>query len=310
VVGPARPGRRGIVTGMALFVEAAVRTAAPLLLAAVGESVAERAGVINIGLEGCIVAGAYAAFVFGAASPVSGYSAAILAGAAVGALLAIFAVVRGHDQVIVGTALTMLSLGVTGTLFRSRPDHGFVFVTMEPAVRVPFLADIPLFGAVFSQPITTYAALALLPTVWWWLHRTHAGIALRTVGDSHEAARAAGVRVVLVQSGALLFGSALGGLAGGALVLAQAGSFAEGMSSGRGFLAIAIVALGRWRVGGVAAASVVFGAAMALQYVVQSLGWGLRYELVLMIPYLTTLAALGLFSRGTAPAMLGRRLTN
>jgi len=296
------------MTDMAPFFEAAVRTAAPLLLAAVGESVAERAGVINIGLEGCILAGAYAAFAFGVASPVAGYSAAIVAGLAVGALLVAFAVVRRHDQVIVGTALTMLCLGVTGALFRSRPDHGSVLVAMEPAVRVPVLTDIPMLGALFSQPITTYFALALLPAVWWWLHRTHAGVALRAVGDSHEAARAAGVRIALVQSGAVLFGAALGGLAGGALVLAQAGSFAEGMSAGRGFLAIAIVALGRWRVGGVAAASIVFGAAMALQYVVQSLGWGLRYELVLMIPYMATLAALGLFGRGTAPAMLGRRL--
>ena len=293
---------------MAPFWEAAVRTAAPLLLAAIGESVAERAGVVNIGLEGCILAGAYAAFAFGAASPMTGYSAAVVAGLLIGVLLALFAVVRRHDQVIVGTALTMLALGVTGTLFRARQAQGSVLVAMEPAVRVPVLADVPVLGALFAQPITTYLALVLLPAVWWWLHRTHAGVALRAVGDSHEAARAAGVRVVLVQSGAVLFGAGLGGLAGGALVLAQAGSFAEGMSAGRGFLAIAIVALGRWRVGGVAAASIVFGAAMALQYAVQSLGWGLRYELVLMIPYVMTLAALGLFGRGTAPAMLGRRL--
>jgi ABC-type uncharacterized transport system permease subunit len=298
------------MTDLAPFLEAAIRTAAPLLLAAIGESVAERAGVLNIGLEGCIIAGAYAAFVAGSGSPVTGYSAAILAGAAVGALHVVFAILRRHDQVIVGTALTMLALGVTGTLFRAGQDHSVLFVSMEPVVRVPLLASIPVIGAAFSQPATTYFALALLPAVWWWLHRTHAGIALRAVGDSHDAARAAGVRVVLVQSGAVLFGAALGGLAGGALVLAQAGSFAEGMSAGRGFLAIAIVALGRWRVGGVAAASVVFGAAMALQYVVQSLGWGLRYELVLMIPYLATLAALGLFGRGTAPAMLGRRLAD
>jgi len=236
------------------------------------------------------------------------HSAAVVAGLLIGVLLALFAVVRRHDQVIVGTALTMLALGVTGTLFRARQAQGSVLVAMEPAVRVPVLADVPVLGALFAQPITTYLALVLLPAVWWWLHRTHAGVALRAVGDSHEAARAAGVRVVLVQSGAVLFGAGLGGLAGGALVLAQAGSFAEGMSAGRGFLAIAIVALGRWRVGGVAAASIVFGAAMALQYAVQSLGWGLRYELVLMIPYVMTLAALGLFGRGTAPAMLGRRL--
>ena len=100
----------------------------------------------------------------------------------------------------------------------------------------------------------------------------------------------------------------MGGLAGGALVLAQAGTFAEGMSAGRGFLAIAIVALGRWKPIGVALASVVFGAAMALQFVVQAMGWGVRYELVLMIPYILTLAALGAFGRGVAPAALGKPL--
>lgn len=290
------------------FLEATVRTATPLLLASAGESVSERAGVINIGLEGCIIAGAFAAFACGGASPVTGYAASIAAGLAVGALLAVFAVARRHDQVIVGTALTMLALGVTGTLFRARSGGSVVFVAAEPVARVPALADLPVIGsAFFAQPVTTYVAFLLVPVVWWWLHRTHGGLALRAVGDSHEAARASGIRVGLVQAGAALFGSAVGGLAGGTLVLAQAGSFAEGMSAGRGFLAIAIVALGRWHAGGVALASLVFGAAMALQYVVQALDWGVRYELVLMIPYVATLVALGAFGRGTAPAMLAKR---
>jgi len=294
------------VTDLVPFFEAAIRTAAPLLIASMGESVSERAGVINIGLEGSIIAGAYAAFVFGALSPVPGYGAALGAGLAVGAIFALFAIARGHDQIIVGTALTMLALGATGALFRAR-DGGMVFVTTEPVLRIPLLADLPLIGtALFAQPATTYFAYLLAPAVWWWLHRRHAGLSLRAVGDSHEAARAAGIRVGFTQAGAVLFGSAMGGLAGGALVLAQAGSFAEGMSAGRGFLAIAIVALGRWRVGGVAAASVVFGSAMALQYVVQALDWSVRYEFVLMIPYVATLAALGAFGRGQAPAMLGR----
>lgn len=295
---------------IAPFLEAAVRTATPLLIASVGETVSERAGVINIGLEGCIIAGAYAAFVAGDVTSMGGYSAAMAAGVAVGVLLVIFAVVLRRDQVIVGTALTMLALGVTGTLFRARADATALVVTMEPVTVIPGLSSIPLVGsAFFAQPAIAYFAFLLVPLMWWWLHRTHAGLSLRAVGDAPESARAAGVRVGAVQAGAVLFGSALGGLAGGTLVLAQAGSFAEGMSAGRGFLAIAIVALGRWRPVGVATASFVFGAAMALQYVVQAIGWNVRYELVLMIPYALTLVALGAFARGSAPAMLGRAPT-
>lgn len=297
------------MSDLAPFLEAAVRTATPLLIASIGETVSERAGVINIGMEGCIIAGAYAAFAVGGggATPTAGYAAAILAGLSVGALLAVFTVVLRRDQIIVGTALTMLALGVTGTLFRTRGDATALVVATEPVVRLPLLSDIPVIGqALFAQPAITYFALALVPAVWWWLHRTHVGLSLRAVGDAPAAARAAGVRVALVQTCAVLFGAGLGGLAGGALVLAQAGSFAEGMSAGRGFLAIAIVALGRWRPTGVAVASLVFGAAMALQFVVQALGWGVRYELVLMIPYVLTLAALGAFGRGSAPATLGR----
>jgi ABC-type uncharacterized transport system permease subunit len=292
---------------LAVLFEAAIRTATPLLIAAMGETVSERAGVINIGLEGCIIAGAYAAFVVGSGTPGAGYAAAAVAGLSVGVLLTVFSVVLRRDQVIVGTALTMLGLGVTGTLFRARGDADALIVNTQAVVRIPILEDIPVIGsALFAQPPITYFAIVLVPAIWWFLQRTHAGLSLRAVGESPDAARVAGVRVTAVQAGAVLFGSALGGLAGGAIVLAQAGTFAEGMSAGRGFLAIAIVALGRWRPASVAAASLLFGTAMALQFVVQALGWRVRYELVLMIPYVATLAALGALGRGAAPAMLGR----
>jgi ABC-type uncharacterized transport system permease subunit len=295
------------MTEFAPLLEAAVRTATPLLIASVGETVAERAGVINIGLEGCIIAGAYAAFIVGSAAPVGGYAAAMGAGVVVGSLMAAFSIVLRRDQIITGTALTMLALGVTGTLFRARGGSAPLIVAGESTFRVPLLSELPLFGpALFAQPPITYVAVALVVGVWWFLQRTHVGLSLRAIGEAPDAARAAGVRVPLVQAAAVVFGSALGGLAGGALVLSQAGTFAEGMSAGRGFLAIAIVALGRWRPAGVALASLVFGAAMALQFVVQALDWRVRYELVLMIPYVLTLVALGAFSRGVAPAMLGR----
>ena len=267
--------------------------------------VSERAGVVNIGLEGCIIAGAYAAFVPAGTAPALGYAASAIAGAAVGGLLVVFALGLRRDQIIVGTALTMLALGVTGALFRMRAAP--LMVATEAVTPIPLVSRIPVIGgAFFAQPVITYVAIMLPLVAWWWLYRTQAGLSLRAVGESPPAARTFGIRVPLVQSSAVLFGSALGGLAGGCLVLAQAGSFAEGMSAGRGFLAIAIVALGRWRPAGVALASFVFGAAMALQYVVQALGWNVRYELVLMIPYGLTLLALGAFARASAPAMLGR----
>jgi general nucleoside transport system permease protein len=303
---PSRAEPHSRVTDIAPFVDAAVRTATPLLIASAGETVCERAGVINIGMEGCLIAGAYAAFAAGSAFPGVGYPAAILAGLALGAALVLFSVVWQRDQIIVGTALTMLALGVTGTLFRARGTG--TALTFEPTViALPMLAEIPVIGrALFAQPIVGYFAVAMIPALWFLLNRTHVGLSLRAAGDAPEAARAAGVRVEWMRAGAVLFGCAMGGLAGGALVLAQAGTFAEGMSSGRGFLAIAIVALGRWRPVGVAIASVVFGAAMALQFVVQAMGWTLRYEL--MIPYILTLAALGAFGRGIAPAALGKPL--
>lgn len=289
------------------FLEAAVRTATPLLFASLGEAVSERGGVINLGLEGCMIAGAYAAFIASGAVPAAGYGAAILAGMSIGVVLVVLSVILRRDQIIVGTALTILALGITGTLFRARGEASALAIGTEPAVRISGLSRIPVLGeALFAQPASTYIAFVMIPIVWWWLHRTHAGIALRAVGESPQAARAAGVRVTVAQSAAVIFGSAMGGLAGGTLVLAQAGSFAEGMTAGRGFVAIAIVALGRWTPGGVAVAGFVFGGAMALQYVVQAVGWRIRYELVLMIPYVLTLVALGIFGRGSAPASLGR----
>ena len=277
------------MSDIAPLLEATVRTATPILVASIGETITEKSGVINIGLEGCIIAGAYSAFAIGSAPPAVGYLAAASAGLFVGAMLVVFSVILQRDQIIVGAALTMLALGLTGTLFRARTGVAPLVVTSESA-----------------QPLITYVAVALVPFVWWLLYRTHAGLAIRAVGDAPDAAQAAGVRVKAVRSFAVLIGCALGGVAGGALVLAQAGTFAEGMSAGRGFLAIAVVALGRWQPIGVALASLVFGFAMALQFVVQALGWPLRYELVLMIPYVLTLAALGAFGRGVAPAALGR----
>ena len=294
------------------FLEAGVRTATPLAYAALGELVVERAGVINIGLEGAIIGGAFGALVFAGAGGVSlGFAGAALAGILVAALFALFVVTLRTDQIITGTAMSMLGLGLTGTLYRTMYGSAGASLhtpTIAPAP-VPGLSTIPVIGpALFDQPVVTYALYALVPALAWWFYRSVAGLALRAVGEHPEAARGAGISPDRVQWAALLFGGAMGGIGGGTLVLAQVGTFAEGMSAGRGFIAIAIVVLGRWTPFGVAGAALLFGAASALQTLAQTTGWAMPYQLPLAFPYVLTLVLLASArARTAAPAALGQR---
>jgi ABC-type uncharacterized transport system permease subunit len=293
------------------FAEATVRTATPLALAALGELLVERAGIINIGLEGIILAGAFGALVGADSGSIAGgYVAAAASGAAIAALFALFTVTFRADQIITGTAITLLSFGLTGTLYRALygASGAALSIPTSAPMAIPLLHRIPLLGpALFDQPPVTYATYLLIPALWWWMYRTHAGLATRAVGENPQAAIAAGVRVQRLRFLLLLTSGALGGIAGGTLVLAQAGTFAEGMSAGRGFIAIAIVVLGRWHVLGVSVAALLFGAASALQYLSQAIGLALPYQLFLAIPYALTLAALaGVGGRARAPAALAR----
>jgi len=299
------------MSALETFLEGTVRTATPLAFAALGETVAERAGVINIGLEGAIIAGAFGGFVAaGSGSVWLGFAGAALAGTVVSALFAFFAIRLRGDQIITGTAISLLSLGLTATLYRQM--YGATGAALStPTMHVapiPLLSSVPLIGRpLFTQPPITYLLYVLIPAVWWWMYHTHAGLGLRATGEDPRAARAAGVGARSIQFASTLFGGALGGVAGGVLVIAQAGSFAEGMSAGRGFIAIAIVVLGRWHPLGVAAAALVFGAASALQYLFQAMGWSLPYQAFLALPYVLTLLGLaGIAGRAAPPASLGK----
>jgi ABC-type uncharacterized transport system permease subunit len=295
------------------FLAATVRTAVPLGLAAFGELVVERAGLINIGLEGAILAGAFGALVGASTWGVGmGFAGAALAGMLIAVLFALCVIWIRADQIITGTALTLLSVGATGTLYRALFGSGGAALgipTSEP-LALPGLSSLPLVGtALFVQPPITYAAYLVAPALAWWFRRTHGGLALRAIGERPEAAEAAGIAVDRARMFAILVGGIFGGLAGGTLVLAQAGTFAEGMSAGRGFIAIAIVVLGRWTPHGIAAGALLFGAASALQYAFQAMGWNAPYQLFLVVPYVLTLAALaGAVGRARAPAALGRAL--
>ena len=293
------------------FLEAALRTATPLAFAALGELVAERAGVINLGLEGSIIAGCLGGAMFAMlGGSALGYAGAALAGLLLAAIFALFVVRFGSDQIITGTAITVLGLGATGTIFHAFPERvgvGSMLPTTGP-LPIPLLSELPVLGRVlFAQPAPTYILFALVPLLAWWSARTHAGLALRAVGESPAAAAAAGIAPQRVRAIAILFSGLMGGLCGGTLVLAQVGSFNENMSAGRGFIAIAIVVLGRWTPWGTAGAAAVFGAAFALQYLAQTLGTTLPYQMFLALPYVLTLTLLAaLRGRAVAPAHLGR----
>jgi simple sugar transport system permease protein len=290
------------------FLAASLRVATPLLLAGIGETVTERSGIINLGLEGAMLAGALASAIGASAyGPWAGVASAMAAGALVAAGFAACVVFVRVNQIVAGTAVTLVCIGLTGTIYRrayGAAGVGLSLPTLTP-ISVPGLGNLPVVGPVLTQPALTYVAVGLVPLVWRGLYRTRWGLGLRASGEAGPLARAAGVRVRSLRFWATVFGGAMGGLAGATLVLAQVGTFAEKMTAGRGYIAIAIVVLGRWHPGGVALAALLFGAATALQFLFQSLRLTVPYQFFLMLPYLLTLLALaGVVGRVRAPAAL------
>jgi general nucleoside transport system permease protein len=293
------------------FLAAAVRVATPLLLAAAGETVVQRSGVLNLGLEGMMLTGALAATLGATASgPWTGVALAVLAGMLLAGVFALVIIGARADQVIAGTAITLAAVGLTGTIYRQAygsAGAGLDLPTLAP-IPIPGLSTLPLIGpAFFSQPAPTYLGALAVPLLWWLLFRTRVGLALRATGEAAAVARASGVRTRLVRTIATLVGGGFAGLAGATLVLAQVGTFAEKMTAGRGYVAIALVVLGRWHPVGVAVAALAFGAAMAVQFLFQALGLDVPYQLFLMLPYVLALLALaGVVGRVRAPADLGK----
>lgn len=292
------------------FLEAGVRLGAPIALAALGETLSERGGVLNIGLEGSIICGALGAALGALAtgSPYAGVMTGALAGAAAAGVFALFVLWLNADQIITGTAVTMGGLGLTAALYQAR--FGATGTQLSLPVleswTVPGLSAIPVVGpAFFAQKPTAYLAYLLVPILVWLLFRTAAGLQIRAVGEDPDAAAAAGIRVRWVRLCVTLAGGALAGIAGAHLTIAFTGTFQPGMSAGRGFIAIAVVVLGRWHPGWVLVAALFFGSAYALQTFLQTLGLDIGYQLFLAIPYILTLLALGgWLGRSRAPAAL------
>jgi simple sugar transport system permease protein len=279
------------------FVEIALLLAAPLVLAATGELLLERAGSIQIGLEGTMLVGAFVAFAAGRAGlpPGAALAASSVAGLVSGLLFALFAVARRADPILVGTVWNLLALGATA--FAYRLAAGETGSVLEVATLQRGLLGIPdAVAASFLAPVALHA----------WLARTRPGLRLTAAGENPEALRSLGLSVVAVRSGAAAASGVFGALGGAMLVVTISPTFVEGMTAGRGFLALALVVFARWKPLALVPAALLLGSATALQYRLQAGGFGLPYAFFLALPGLVALAALALASsRGGAPKALG-----
>ena len=298
----------GLLEAIILSVLAA---STPLLLAAAGELVTERAGVLNLGLEGMMIMGAACGFA-GAhftGSVIIGALAGMFAGMFMSALFAGLTIGLAVNQVAAGLALTIFGVGLSGLI-----GGGFVGARIEtaPHLWLPALTDLPLFGRiVFGQDGFVYTSIALVVGIWWLLYRTRAGLILRAVGDNHLSAHALGYPVLRIRTFAVLFGGACAGLGGAYLPLAYTPFFIPGMTAGRGWIALALVVFASWRPGRVVIGAYLFGAVTILQLHAQALSLPIPSQFMSSLPYLATVVVLIAISRGrgvagsAAPASLG-----
>ena len=286
--------------------------ATPLLIAAIGELVVERSGVLNLGVEGMMVMGAVGGF--GAAylsgSPWGGLIAGIALGALFSLLFAVMTLSLATNQVATGLSLTILGLGLSGMMGTS-----FVGLPGErlPNLYIPVLTDIPVIGRLlFGQDPIFYMSIALVAGVAWFLFRTRTGLTLRSIGDSHTSAHALGIRVILSRSRGGVFGGACAGLAGAHRSLVYTPQWVENMTAGRGWIALALVVFASWRPWRVLAGAYIFGAVWIGQLHAQAFGIPVPSQFLSSLPYLATIVVLVLISRNkrltmmNTPASLGQ----
>ncbi len=284
----------------------------PLLLAALGELVVERAGVLNLGVEGMMIMGAVVAFgvAFSTGNPALGVGAGILAGVAMAGLFAFVALGLAANQVAAGLALTLLGIGLAGPIGEGWANRSGVRL---PELHVPVLYDLPFVGPLlFGRDPLFYLAIVLTVAVGWFLFRTRAGLVLRAVGDNPHSAFALGLPVIRIRLAAVLFGGACAGLAGAQLAVVDVAVYNDRIVSGRGWIAVALVVFATWLPGRLAVGAVLFAAATILQYHAQALGLGVPSQLLAAMPYLVTILILVLISgnrvllRSHTPASLGQ----
>ncbi len=286
--------------------------ATPLLIAALGELVVERSGVLNLGVEGMMVMGAVTGF--GAAqisgSAYVGVLAAIICGALFSLLFAVLTLSLATNQVATGLSLTLLGLGASGMIGES--FIGLPGIKLQ-AIAIPLLSDIPIFGKLlFAQDAIFYISIILTIAIWYFVFRTRAGLTLRSVGDNHGSAHALGINVLKVRYLAVMFGGACAGLAGAHLSLVYTPQWTENMTAGRGWIALALVVFASWRPIRIVAGAYLFGAVTIAQFHVQAQGIAIPSQLLSSLPYIATIVVLVLISTNkrmtmkNTPASLGK----
>jgi len=293
-----------------LIIVTIIGAATPLLLSALGELIAEKSGVLNLGLEGMMIIGAVIAFmtVTSTGSATLAIIAAILAGMSMALIFGILTLSLQSNQVATGLALTIFGLGLSSLLGRD-----LVGVAYEglPKLDIAFLSDIPFLGNVlFSHDILIYFSLVMVYVTYWFLNKSKYGLVLRAVGESHDAAHSIGYPVIKIRYMAVLYGGAMSGLAGAYLSLSYSPMWADNMTAGRGWIALALVVFAMWMPSRILMGAYMFGGITILQLHGQGLGISIPSEFLSMLPYLATIAVLVIISRQAqnsfAPASLGK----
>ncbi|WP_417308905.1 ABC transporter permease [Devosia sp.] len=293
------------------FFQASMRLTVPIMLAALGGMIAERSGVLNIGLEGMMLAGAFTGFLvaYGTGNLWLGALAGMLAGAMLALILTFYTVVLTSNQVVVGIALNLLTVGATSFAYRAFFGMGTTQPRVDPfpTLQIPVLSDIPVLGPLlFEQTALVYVSLCAIPVIWFIVTRTTPGLAITAVGEHPEAAETLGISVARTRTLSLVASGLLAGLGGAFLSLSATGLFLDNMTAGRGYIALAILVLGRRHPLGVLLAAIIFGGADALQLRGQNMGIGLPYQFLVMLPYVLTIGVLIVFAGRTRdPAALG-----
>lgn len=291
-----------------LLIAAILTAATPILLAAIGELVVERAGVLNLGVEGMMITGAICGFAIAveSGSPLLGFMAAAMGGAALSLLFAFLTQVTLANQVASGLALTLFGLGLSALLGQS-------YVGVKPPrmedVNFGALSDIPVIGPIlFGHDPILYLALFIVAVTWGFLRFTRAGLILKAVGENHDAAHALGYKVVRIRTLAIMFGGACAGLGGAYLSLIRVPQWTEGMTAGVGWIALALVVFASWKPWRVLLGAYLFGGVTQLQLNLQGAGVAIPVEYLAMSPYIITIVVLVLLSadKARAPACLGR----
>jgi simple sugar transport system permease protein len=295
----------------ALLLSGAVRLATPVMLAALGETLVERSGTINLGVEGMMMLGAFAG-VFGASQAGWGAGLALggLAGAALGYGMGMVVLRGGADQIVVGIAVALLGVGLAQYLFQIWQPSGrsAVIVPLVPTVHVPGLEALPVIGpALFQQSPMTYLAVAGVGLAAWALRASIPGVGLRAVGDDPDSAQLRGIDVVGIRIRTLILGGFMAGLGGATMTVGYLGSFSDDITSGRGYVAIAVVIIGRWSPVGAMLGALLFALFDSLALLAQSGSAGLPVEFYASLPYAVTLLTLIATARAHyAPRALGR----